>query len=174
MSPDGSGLFTSGPASARRAATSSMLGWCCRAVPRLRWRTARSTNSAPACSFTFHPDLRVTIVGWWGMRRTSRCIFSGLTATQTNNLQVLIVTLLERICECLEIGFLNHPLVILAEKFLQPVGVHNVLARHVRDGVRRNRRDIPVPQELQNATHGPLSRNSQQFCVRQFDALREG
>ena len=66
------------------------VGWCSPDVPRLRWRTARSTNSAPACSFTFHPDLLVTIVGWWGMRRTSRYIFSAPTGTQTNSLYVLL------------------------------------------------------------------------------------
>jgi hypothetical protein len=31
-------------------------------LPRLRWRTARSTNFAPRCSFIFHPDLPVPIV----------------------------------------------------------------------------------------------------------------
>ncbi len=130
-------------------------GW-----PRLRWRTARSTNSAPACSFTFHPDLPATTVGWWAMRPTSHYIFSGLTSTQTNSvgffsnflgvLGVSAVNLvsLERIYERLGIGFLNHPLVVVAEKCLQPVGVHDVLAGHVRDGVRRNRRNVPVPQEL--------------------------
>src|ERR1700724_2218695 len=61
-----------------------MLGSCSRAVPRLRWRTAPSTNSASARSFTFHPDLPVMIVGWWGMNRTSRYIFWGLINTQTN------------------------------------------------------------------------------------------
>src|SRR6266404_7489039 len=104
-----------------------MWGWCSPAVPRLRWRTARSTNSAPAHSFTFHPDLPVTIVGWSAMRRTFRCIFSGRTATRTNSLCVLIFALPERIRERLKIRFLNHPLVIVAEEFLQPVGVHNVL-----------------------------------------------
>src|SRR6266436_6084574 len=80
----------------------------------------------------------------------------------------------ERIGERLKVGFLNHPLVVVAEKFLQPIGVHSVLAGHIRDGVRRNRRDLPVPQKLQNAAHAPLSRNSQQFGVRQFDTLRKG
>src|ERR1700732_1703017 len=61
-----------------------MLGSCSRAVPRLRWRTAPSTNSASARCFTFHPDLPVMIVGWWGMNRTSRYIFWGLITTQTN------------------------------------------------------------------------------------------
>ena len=43
------------------------------------------TNSAPARSSTFHPDLPVTIVGWWAMSPTSRCTFLGLTGTQTNS-----------------------------------------------------------------------------------------
>ena len=74
-----------GPSVGHRDATSSMLGWCSPAAPRLRWRTAPSTNYALARSFTFHPDLPVTTVGWWGMNRTSRCIFSGLTITQTSS-----------------------------------------------------------------------------------------
>jgi hypothetical protein len=41
-------------------------------------------NSAPACSFTFRPDLPGTTVGWLAMSHTSRCIFWGLTATPTN------------------------------------------------------------------------------------------
>src|SRR5208282_3138169 len=81
---------------------------------------------------------------------------------------------LERIYERLEIGFLNHPLVVVAEKFLQAIGVHDVLAGHVRDGVRRNRRNVPIPQELQNAAHGPLSGDAQQFGVRYLETLREG
>jgi hypothetical protein len=43
------------------------------------------TNSAPARSFTFHPALPATIVGWWAMLPTSHCISSAPTVTQTNN-----------------------------------------------------------------------------------------
>ena len=44
-------------------------------VLQRRWTTVRSTNSAPECSFTFHPGLPVTIVGSWVMCHTSRHIF---------------------------------------------------------------------------------------------------
>ena len=50
-------------------AAASMLGWCFPAVPPLRWTAARSTNSAPVPSFTFHPGLPTTIVGSAAMRR---------------------------------------------------------------------------------------------------------
>jgi len=60
------------------------------AVPPLRWRTAPSTNSAPARSSTFQPGLPVTIVGWWAMNRTSRFTFLGLTATRANRLPAAV------------------------------------------------------------------------------------
>lgn len=71
---DGSGRFMSGPPWARRAAMSSMEGWCFLAVLPLQWTTARSTNFARARSFTFHPG---TIVGSSAMCHMSRYIFSG-------------------------------------------------------------------------------------------------
>jgi hypothetical protein len=45
----------------------------------------RSTNFALEHSSIFRPDLPVTIVGWWVMCHTSRCIFSGLTTTPTSS-----------------------------------------------------------------------------------------
>src|ERR1035438_1418794 len=57
---------------------------------------------------------------------------------------------LERIRERLLSRFRNDALVVAAEKFLQTVGVHGVLPGHVRDSVRRNRGDVPLPQELQD------------------------
>ncbi len=68
---------------------------------------------------------------------------SGAYAFSSNYLGVLGVPAVnlifrERIRERLLICFLNHPLVVAAEEFLQAIGVHDVLTRHVRDGVRRN------------------------------------
>src|ERR1035438_1345261 len=81
---------------------------------------------------------------------------------------------LERIRERLMTSFRDDALVVASKKFLQTVGVHGVLPGHVRDSIRRNRRDLPLPQELQDLPHPPLSGNAQQFGLRHFDALGEG
>src|SRR4029453_15725917 len=48
-------------------------------------KTARRTSSRPVRSSIFRPDLRVMIVGWWGMR--PMCLFTSLARkiTQPSN-----------------------------------------------------------------------------------------
>lgn len=74
-----------GPSVGHRAAMSSTWGWCSQAVPRQRWMTARSTNSAPACSFASRPGPRDMIAGWWVTNRTFSCTSLARSITQPGN-----------------------------------------------------------------------------------------
>src|SRR5438552_3171515 len=57
----------------------------------------------------------------------------------------------------------HHILILRPQKLPQPVGIHDVFPCHVRHSLGRNRRDFPLPAELQDLLHGPSSRHPNQL-----------
>src|ERR1700722_9567083 len=151
-----------------------MLAWCCPVAPRLQWMMGRFTNCAPVICSTSLPGRRDTIAGWLVMNLTSPCTSWAPPTMPTNSFVRDLLVVLERIRKRLKIRFRNHALVIVTEKFLQAVGIHGVLTGHIGNSIRRNRRDFRGPQKLENSTHAPQSRHTQQLGMSQFYALLEG
>src|SRR4051794_40847050 len=67
----------------------------------------------------------------------------------------------------------NHVLVLRSKEAPQAVCVHDVLARHVGQGLRRNRRNPLLPEKAENLAHSPFSGHADQLRLRQLDALRK-
>src|SRR6516165_4468239 len=68
----------------------------------------------------------------------------------------------------------NYVLVILPEKALQAIGIHDVLSGHVGDCFRRNRRNSPPPEVTQNDPHTPLAGSTDQPGSCHLNATGEG
>lgn len=49
-----------------------------------------------------------------------------------------VLVFLEGISKRLGVGFYDYSFVVVAEKLLQAVDIHDVLARHVGNGIRRD------------------------------------